>query len=387
MAERKYYVICEDNCKFESMTKEQIYAAIMQAAETGEISNVDAGFISVIKEQNGGRNLMFWLGTTAEYNALNEKYENCLYIKTDDTFAADISAKMNELIEYAESTIGKVPPPAEIVVLTVGGEFVCIDEYGRNIKPTLRDLTKWVFPVQKYGTYTITGEYATIKHTETVNVDAVKQYPLEFAFYDNSFSSNDWETIITICKQNAVPDNWRVGNFKTIDFSTHVARATIIGKKHDTKTDGSKAALTLLIEVNEKGVMNISGTNAGGWAASDARTKAVNNIYNSMPEELKSGIVEVKKYSSKGEQSTEIEITNDKVFLLSEVETAGTNEYSAAGEGVQYEYFKNGNKIDDETWLRSPSIKDDNCFCYYQIGDINAHNAEMYKKRFTAFCL
>lgn len=70
MAERKYWVFCDDGCKFESMTKEQILAAIQQAVSEGTISNIDAGFITKIKEQNAGGALSFWKGTEAQLNKL-----------------------------------------------------------------------------------------------------------------------------------------------------------------------------------------------------------------------------------------------------------------------------------------------------------------------------
>ena len=51
MSERNYYVLCDDNCRFESMTKEQIIAAIAEA--TGHTpEDIDAAFITRIKEQN-----------------------------------------------------------------------------------------------------------------------------------------------------------------------------------------------------------------------------------------------------------------------------------------------------------------------------------------------
>lgn len=95
--ERNYYVICADGCKFESMTKEQILAAITQAVETGEIKDVDTGFVTKIKEQNSGLGLSFWVGTQAEYNALETKPTNCFSIITDDTFAEDINAAVDEM--------------------------------------------------------------------------------------------------------------------------------------------------------------------------------------------------------------------------------------------------------------------------------------------------
>lgn len=89
---RNYFCFCEDNCKFPTMTKEQILTAIKQAVETGKIKNVDAGFITRIVEQNKGVPLAFWVGTQAEYNAIENKANNCFYIVTDDTMKEDIEA-------------------------------------------------------------------------------------------------------------------------------------------------------------------------------------------------------------------------------------------------------------------------------------------------------
>ncbi len=90
--ERRYYVHSDDNCKFESMTKEQILAAIVQAVEGHSISDVDTGFVQVLKEQNHGAGLKFWIGSTAEYNALQSIDQDCFYILTDDTELDDMEA-------------------------------------------------------------------------------------------------------------------------------------------------------------------------------------------------------------------------------------------------------------------------------------------------------
>lgn len=92
---RTYHVISDDNCKFESMTKEQILAAIQQAIGTGTVSDVDAGFVTRIKEMNKNAGLKFWVGTTAEYNAIQTKETNCFYILTDDTEFEDIETEVN----------------------------------------------------------------------------------------------------------------------------------------------------------------------------------------------------------------------------------------------------------------------------------------------------
>lgn len=91
------YVRGESNSNFESMTKEEILAAIVQAVQGGTIGDVDTGFVTTIKEQNKNAGLKFWVGTTAEYEALATKENNVLYIKTDDTLFADLNNAITDL--------------------------------------------------------------------------------------------------------------------------------------------------------------------------------------------------------------------------------------------------------------------------------------------------
>lgn len=67
--EKKYFVLCIDNCKFEGMTKEQIYAAIADA--TGNVpTGIDDAFITKIVEQNKKTAMRLWIGKEAEYNEI-----------------------------------------------------------------------------------------------------------------------------------------------------------------------------------------------------------------------------------------------------------------------------------------------------------------------------
>lgn len=112
--DRKYYVLCEDNCRFESMTKEQILAAIIQAVEGGSVGDVDTGFVTKIVEQNQRQTVTFWVGTQAQYNAITEKTKNCLYIITDETTCDDIE---NAIVALQESVSSLT---AEVSSLTAG---------------------------------------------------------------------------------------------------------------------------------------------------------------------------------------------------------------------------------------------------------------------------
>ena len=78
----------------EGMTKEQIIAAIAEATGTTP-SSIDDAFITKIKEGNRNNNLKFWIGTSAEYNALGTYENNCFYIFTDVN-------EYDDIIEAAE---------------------------------------------------------------------------------------------------------------------------------------------------------------------------------------------------------------------------------------------------------------------------------------------
>lgn len=92
-----YYVIGEGNNLYEGMTKEEILAAITQAVSTHAISDVDTGFVTTIKEKNKNNPLSLWVGTEAEFNAIEEKDQNCLYIKTDDSTLEAIGEELERI--------------------------------------------------------------------------------------------------------------------------------------------------------------------------------------------------------------------------------------------------------------------------------------------------
>lgn len=88
--ENKVYILDAAANRYEGMTKEQIIVAITQAVNDGTISNIDAGFITKIQEMNKQRVLKWWVGTQAEFNALETKDADTLYIFTDDPLYQDL---------------------------------------------------------------------------------------------------------------------------------------------------------------------------------------------------------------------------------------------------------------------------------------------------------
>lgn len=93
----KVYVLDEAKNAFQGMTKEQIMTAIENMASTGSPGDIDGGFISKILELNKEGLLRFWVGTMAEFNALEEKEEGVLHLFSDDPTVDDIEQAITDI--------------------------------------------------------------------------------------------------------------------------------------------------------------------------------------------------------------------------------------------------------------------------------------------------
>ena len=122
--ERTYHVIADDKVKTQSMTREEILAAIVQAVETHEIADVDTGFITTIQEGNRNAGLKFWVGTSAEYNAIPNKEHNCFYILTDENDIAEVVGE----IEGLQDDLDNLSDTVSELSTTVGSNTSRIEE-------------------------------------------------------------------------------------------------------------------------------------------------------------------------------------------------------------------------------------------------------------------
>ena len=171
-----------------------------------------------------------------------------------------------------------------------------------------------------------------------------------------------------------ISDYWAVGDKRTIHHNAMDATGVseshkannyayiIIGIEHDdlvTAINGkTKAAITIQTErmlyldttteynnsydaLHEYGYMNSSNTNSGGWEGC-ARRAWCNNVYKKcLPAYIQNMMKQVNKLTSAESQNGTIKTSNDYAFLLSEIEIFGRITHSFAGEGKQYQYFKN----------------------------------------------
>lgn len=131
MATPTVYVICDQNCKFEGMTKEQIYTAIVQAVNEGTIGDIDTGFISTIKTITGST-LKFFVGTQAEYDVLTDEQKlNLFAVISNDETLSGIDEAIKALQEKSTSLETQVDALRTFSLV----KSIAIDEYGRGTLP------------------------------------------------------------------------------------------------------------------------------------------------------------------------------------------------------------------------------------------------------------
>lgn len=210
--------------------------------------------------------------------------------------------------------------------------------------------------------------------------------------------SLSWAEIAEIAKAGRAACVFNIGDEKTITLSTgEKITLVILGFFHDTYYDSEydeDTSYTITFGMKNclatRYQMNASNTNVGGWESSKMRTSVMPTLLSQLPADLQSVIKSVYKKTSAGNKSTTITTTNDKLFLLSEVEVNGTTATTYADEGEQYAYFKrnggyvqygndgyypngikalsNGDGGSYYWWLRSPSVANAYTFRYVDGG-------------------
>ena len=107
----------------------------------------------------------------------------------------------------------------------------------------------------------------------------------------------------------------------TLNQIEHVVDVEIIEYNHDDLADDSgKAALTFFCKTLPDNIyhfMYTSGVNTSGWAGSDMRRFVNGDLYNALPDSLKSVIRPVLKISDGGESQRDLVTTEDYCWLAS----------------------------------------------------------------------
>lgn len=222
----KVYVLCDANCKWEGMTKEQILTAITQAVTTGEIGDINTGFVQTIKTINGLA-LKFFVGEQSEYDALSEEDKKDLFaIITNDTTKDGLYNAFAEVEELVGSLLNRVQD-AETEINDIKGGYVPVDKADKanklNIRGTIGNSDKGDFKLV-VGQRGVSGykdlyESPVTYNPETKelsapnfvgafkgNADSATNVPATVGFYDSY--RHIWFSDRTYDTQRAYEDNF-----------------------------------------------------------------------------------------------------------------------------------------------------------------------------------
>ena len=138
-----------------------------------------------------------------------------------------------------------------------------------------------------------------------------------------SFATDDWDTIVKAINSGVHP--YSIGDTKEIDmgsFGVHTVRlANLSTPAECSNPNFSQTACGTVIEFADiitEAKMNSGNTNSGGWPAANLRSFLSNDIYNSLPIDLKKVITDTSVVSGHTRGASESNFSSiDKLYLLS----------------------------------------------------------------------
>lgn len=219
--------------------------------------------------------------------------------------------------------------------------------------------------------FEVTGRTFRKSGVPLIDLELRETKPL---FNSISFAEDSWELINEIAESGMANQYYNLGDEKIVILTTgEQITLVILDFNHDVTQSNNLAGITMGMKnvLATKYAMNSTDTNVGGWETSAMRTSTMQTIYNQLPADLKSVIKQVRKQTSDGTDN--IVTTNDYLWLLSQTEISGSNGGVYAGEGTQYEYWKQHDNNNDRIkrfpngslasyWLRSPYSGNDYTF-------------------------
>lgn len=213
--------------------------------------------------------------------------------------------------------------------------------------------------------------------------ECIADYKAEIKEEKKDLNKLRWEEIARLMEDPDKKKLFKLGSTKEEELYTgeKVKVKLISLNPHDITNEDKKANAAFMFFIDGEYEMNETATNEGGWEKSKMRNEYMQRFFKLLPESLQKVIKTVKK-------TTAGQITDDKLFLLSESEATGDNEYSYSGEGEQYEYFKNNDKPEQWNWLRSPNVSSGYSFCaWYSYGCVGDSSAYGTYRVALCFCI
>ena len=190
------------------------------------------------------------------------------------------------------------------------------------------------------------------KKITDLKITDLKPIPTDYKFecMSASFAYDSWSTIANNVKAGNT-SNYHVGDKREVDLGTygkHMVRIANMSTPNECNDSNfSQSACGFVVEFTDiitTHNMNRTATNIGGWPESQMKTFINNDIYNSLPPELKSVIIDTKTVSGHGSGDTGYFTSpEDKLYLLApkEIYSNFLNEYDSAADLTrQLDYYK-----------------------------------------------
>ena len=153
------------------------------------------------------------------------------------------------------------------------------------------------------------------------------------------FATDSWSTIIANVKAGNGSE-YKVGSTKEVNlgttYGTHTLRVANTSTPSECSTTGfSQTACGFVLEfanIITTHKMNDTNINKGGWPVTSMRTFVNNDIYNSLPNEIKNAIIDTTTVSGHGNTNYNNFTSTDKLYLLApkEIYTNFSNSWDSA---------------------------------------------------------
>ena len=317
---------------------------------------------------------------------------------TDATAAALELESADPTVNDALYALSQKGSPAEVRVMGDVGTTVTMVRGSKTLTGTVGSAGYATLYPTELGEWSITFIYGGTQKVKAFTLEVIGIVTVYPFVVGSSLEDTSWSDISIMSQFGVCDQYFKVGDKKNITVNGVSYPVQIIGFNHDTLTAGGTAGVTFQL-VNCLATtysMEASNTNANGWEGCVMRKTTLNTtIYGQLNSDLKAVIKAANKVSSVGNNSSGLETTSDKLFLLSEIEVFGATTYSFAGEGSQYEYYKAGNSTiktvngsADGWWERSPRSGGTTSFCCVgSSGGAVGYNASTSRGVSFGFCV
>lgn len=263
-------------------------------------------------------------------------------------------------------TSGDLVPIGSTLTITAVGDTGYPDPYIFTLNGTT---------ISSGDTYTTTSTPITIT---CIYYDGVNP-PINPVFADNT-----WQQLAVAFSLGLHRTYWPITSGSTVSKQATLTDGTVVNLRLADSTANryefsdnsgySQAVLEFDVCIPTQYRMNATGTNAGGWPASEMSSQTMGIVYNMLPNDLKPLVKQVKVPSSAGDRSGTIVYADNYCFLPSASELYPYSTYNsvAFNEGAIYQYYSNTNnsaKIKQRSgtntswYLRSPYLGASNYYC------------------------